>query len=78
MSLLSQARGSVEDEPHILLYCRAPAVATARHDFICAADAASKVFAWMRLRRGGWPLLGFITHCYSIFVELAQFVDGVY
>ena len=48
------------DEPHVLLYCKARPLSTARDEFFSASDAASEVFARIRRRREGWPLMDFI------------------
>ena len=73
------SRSSVEDEPHVLLYCKARPLATARHEFLSAGDATSEfVFARIRRRRESWPLLDFILHCDAVLVPFAEFVDCVY
>ena len=66
------------DEPHVLLYCKALPLATARDEFLSASDAASEVFARIRRRRKGWPLLDFILHWHAVLVPFAEFVDCVY
>ena len=71
-------RGSIEDEPHVLLYCKAQLLTMARHEFLTAGDAASEVFARIRQKRGGWALLDFILHCDAVLVPFAEFVDCVY
>ncbi|KAI0693700.1 hypothetical protein C8T65DRAFT_585580, partial [Cerioporus squamosus] len=74
-------RGSVEDEchePHVLLYCSAPALCNLRGTFFLAGDRLSPLFTQLRQRLNGWRLLDFILTCDVLLRPCAEFVAQVF
>ncbi|TFK82999.1 hypothetical protein K466DRAFT_555777 [Polyporus arcularius HHB13444] len=71
-------RGSVEDEPHVLLHCAAPELSLLRARFASTADDLSSTFARVRKQWTGWKLLDFILHCDVLLRPWAEFVVAVF
>ncbi len=71
-------RGSVEDEPHALLGCSAPALRALRATFNQAGDSLSPMFKHRRQCWTGWRLLDFIFTCEVLLRPFAEFVLAVF
>ncbi len=71
-------RGTVEDEPHVLLSCSAPCVRELRAAFYHAGDLLSPMFKDRRHRHAGWRLLDFFFICVPVHRAYAEFVHSIF